>query len=188
VSLRVIAGSARGRKLEQPPRDTTRPLTDRAREALFNILTPRLRGARVLDLFAGSGAVGIEALSRSAEQATFVEMDGAAARVIQSNLDHLGFGDDGEVVRGDAVAWIGCGQGPFDLVFSGPPQWQGLWARSLQALDAAAPTLLAADGIVVSQCDPSEAKAEDDLRLTNLEQTDQRTYGKVLLTFHRFGP
>lgn len=184
MSLRVIAGTARGRKLDQPPRDTTRPLTDRAREALFNILTPRLHGARVADLFAGSGAVGIEALSRGADRATFVEMDAAVVRVIEGNLERLGFAEDAEVVRGDALTWTERGQGPFDIVFCGPPQWQGLWARSLQAIDASAPALLAEGAVVVSQCDPSEEQPDADLGLTNLRRTDQRSYGKVRLTFH----
>jgi 16S rRNA (guanine966-N2)-methyltransferase len=185
MTLRVIGGEARGRRLEQPPRDTTRPLTDRAREALFNILGPGLRDGVVADLFAGSGAVGIEALSRHAAHATFVERDGEAAAVVERNLATLGFGDRASVVRGDALAWPSRAHGPFDVVFTMPPQWEGLWASSLQALDRAAADLLAPDGVVVSQCDPSEEQDDVVLGLEHLERTDQRRYGKVLLTFHR---
>jgi 16S rRNA (guanine966-N2)-methyltransferase len=185
MTLRVIGGEARGRRLEQPPRDTTRPLTDRAREALFNILGPGLRDGRVADLFAGSGAVGIEALSRHAAHATFVERDGEAAAVIEQNLATVGFGDRASVVRGDALAWPGRARDTFDVVFTMPPQWEGLWAASLQSLDQAGEGLLAPGGVVVSQCDPSEDQDDEALGLQHLERTDQRRYGKVVLTFHR---
>jgi 16S rRNA (guanine966-N2)-methyltransferase len=184
MTLRVIGGDARGRKLEQPPRETTRPLTDRAREALFNILGPGLRDARVADLFAGSGAVGIEALSRHAAHATFVERDRAAADVIDANLRLLGYQDRATVVRGDALTWPARIRQPLDVVFSMPPQWGGLWAESLRALDAVAGEVLAPGGVVVSQCDPSEVQDDEAVGLQRLETRDQRKYGKVLLTFH----
>ncbi|OWY63694.1 16S rRNA (guanine(966)-N(2))-methyltransferase RsmD [cyanobacterium TDX16] len=185
MTLRVIGGDARGRRLQQPPRETTRPLTDRAREALFNILGPGLRDGRVADLFAGSGAVGIEALSRAASHATFVERDREAADVIDANLAMLQYADRATVVVGDALAWPGRVREPFDVVFTMPPQWQGLWGESLRALDAHAVQVLAPDGVVVSQCDPREAKEDADLELVHLERSDQRRYGKVVLTFHR---
>jgi len=184
MTFRIIGGEARGRRLQLPPRDTTRPLTDRAREALFNMLGPRVRDARLVDLFAGSGAVGIEALSRHAAHATFVERDGAVASVIQANLDLVGVADRADVVRGDALAWPARAPEPFDVVFTGPPQWTGLWAASLQSLDPHLDAVLAADGVVVSQCDPNEAQSDAELGLDALEQVDQRRYGKVLLTFH----
>lgn len=185
MSLRVIGGDARGRRLQQPPRQTTRPLTDRAREALFNILGPGLRGGRVADLFAGSGAVGIEALSRHAGHATFVERDRVAADVIETNLALLGYGDRASVVRGDALTWPAGVRTPFDVVFTMPPQWEGLWAQSLRSIDAHAAQVLAPGAVVVSQCDPAEAREVDALDLADLHLDDQRTYGKVLLSFHR---
>lgn len=185
MSFRVIGGEARGRRLQLPPRDTTRPLSDRAREALFNILTPRVRDARMVDLFAGSGAVGIEALSRHAAHVTFVERDGAVAEVIEENLALVGFADRAKVVRGDALLWPGRAKEPCDVVFTGPPQWQGLWASSLQSLDQVAALVLADEGVVVSQCDPSEDQSDQELGLEVLARTDQRRYGKVLLTFHQ---
>jgi len=188
MSLRVIGGSARGRRLQQPDRETTRPLTDRAREALFNILGPRLHEARVADLFAGSGAVGIEALSRSAAHATFVERDRAAADVIDANLALLDLADRGQVVRADALAWPGRAPAePYDVVFTMPPQWEGLWAESLRSLDAAVGSggLLAEGGVIVSQCDPTEVASDAELGLVHLERSDERRYGKVLLTFHQ---
>jgi 16S rRNA (guanine966-N2)-methyltransferase len=184
VTFRIIGGEARGRRLQLPPRDTTRPLTDRAREALFNMLSPRVRDARVADLFAGSGAVGIEALSRHAGHATFVERDGLVAKVIEDNLALVGVQDRADVVRGDALTWPSRAREPFDIVFTGPPQWEGLWARSLQTLDQHLDAVLAPGGVLVSQCDPSEDQPDEELALHALVRTDQRRYGKVLLTFH----
>ena len=106
-AMRIIGGSARGRKLVGPSSAGTRPLSDRAREALFNILGPGIRGERVLDLFAGTGAVGLEAISRGALSATFVERDRKALGDIQRNLDTLGFGDQGKAVSGDALGFLG---------------------------------------------------------------------------------
>src|SRR5918996_5166133 len=121
---RVIAGSARSIRLEAPG-SGTRPLADRVKQTLFAILEPDLAGAAMLDLFAGSGAAGIEALSRGAARAVFVERDPGAARVIRENLRRAGF-DDGRstIVRADAAAWLGAAgpvAGPFDVVFVDPP-------------------------------------------------------------------
>src|SRR6266513_2506964 len=121
---RVIAGSARGVRLRAPGTGT-RPLADRVKQTLFAILEPDLDGAWVLDLFAGSGAAGIEALSRGAASAVFVEKDPGAASVIEANLRATSLaGPDASVVRADAVAWLGRpypAAAPFDLVIADPP-------------------------------------------------------------------
>jgi 16S rRNA (guanine966-N2)-methyltransferase len=180
--MRVIGGSARGRRLVGPSSEATRPLSDRAREALFNILGPGIRDERVLDLFAGTGAVGVEALSRGAAHATFVERDRTALGDIRANLDTLGFTDAADVVAAEAVAWIARAPGAYDVVFSGPPQWEDLWATTLTAIDAQ-PAFLADGGVVITQLDPSED--EGDPPLQHLERVDERTYGRVRLLFHR---
>jgi 16S rRNA (guanine966-N2)-methyltransferase len=181
--MRVIGGTARGRRLIGPSSDGTRPLSDRAREALFNILGPGIREERVLDLYAGTGAVGLEALSRGAASATFVERDRRALGDIQANLDLLTFGDRATIVAGDALGWLlGRARGPWDVVFSGPPQYAGLWSQTLTALDQRL-HLLDAGGVVTTQLDPSED--EGDPELEHLERVDERTYGRVLLLFHR---
>jgi 16S rRNA (guanine966-N2)-methyltransferase len=144
--VRVIAGTLKGRRLHAPAWAGLRPTSDKLRETLFNVLAPRIGGARVLDGFAGTGAVGIEALSRDASHVTFVEADGRAVRLIQRNLDHCGVADRYAIIRArfaDAVR--GMPARAFDLVFLDPPyQADGM----AEVLDAAAP-LVAPDGLVV---------------------------------------
>jgi 16S rRNA (guanine966-N2)-methyltransferase len=120
--VRVIAGSAKGRRLGKVP-DGTRPMLDRAKEGLFSSLAAddRLAGATVLDLFAGTGSLGIEALSRGAERATFVEQGREALRVIRENLEHTGLGDLAEVVQARVEDYLRRGAKPADLVFLDPP-------------------------------------------------------------------
>ncbi len=117
--VRVIAGVAKGRRLRAPPGSGTRPLTDRAKEGLFSSLGERVVGARILDLFAGSGSLGIEALSRGAADATFVEKARGAAGLIRKNLDMTLL--DGEVICGKVEQFLRSAQGGFDLVFVDPP-------------------------------------------------------------------
>ncbi len=179
--MRVVGGSARGLRLEGPPSEGTRPISDRAKEALFNILGPAIRGTRFLDLFAGTGGVGIEALSRGAAEAVLVEQDRAVVDVIRANLTKTRLTDGADVVRADVFSWLERSHDPFDVVFSGPPQWHGLWGRSLEVIDAH-PTLLAPDGLVVLQLDPREEA--DEPPLTNLQLHDSRRYGNVALRFY----
>ncbi|HUH07713.1 MAG TPA: 16S rRNA (guanine(966)-N(2))-methyltransferase RsmD [Egibacteraceae bacterium] len=118
----MIAGSARSRRLEAPPGRGTRPTSDRVREALFSSLAPVVADARVLDLYAGSGALGIEALSRGAEHAVFVERDPRAAAIISANLERTGLAARATVRRQDAARFAGDPiGGPFDLVLADPP-------------------------------------------------------------------
>jgi len=119
--VRVIAGTAGGRRLVAPKGDRTRPTADRVREALFSSLQPRLPGARVLDLFAGSGALAVEALSRGAEHATLVERARPALAAIRTNLDVADVADRAEVVAADLPGALDRATGPFDVVFLDPP-------------------------------------------------------------------
>ena len=139
---RVIAGSARSIRLEAPG-PGTRPMGDRVKQTLFAILEPELRGARFLDLFAGSGAAGIEALSRGAAHATFVERDALAARTIRANLQRTNMAgpDRAAVIQEDALSWLRRRRRPlagapvFDIVVADPPYDDpGLLTRSLEAL------------------------------------------------------
>lgn len=134
--LRIIGGRHRARRLRFPAGVEIRPTPDRVRETLFNWLQPRLEGARVLDLFAGSGALGLEALSRGAAQATFVERDRKAASAIDELLREWRE-TTGTVICGDALAWLGNpGAHAFDIVFLDPPYDTSLLADTASALDA----------------------------------------------------
>jgi 16S rRNA (guanine(966)-N(2))-methyltransferase RsmD len=176
----VVAGSARGLRLKSVPGDSTRPITDRAKESLFNILRPHLAGGALLDLFAGTGAVGIEALSQGAAFARLIDNTRAAVETIYSNLTAARLAARGQVLLGDAFAHLAAPPDrSFDYVFIAPPQYKGLWKRALLALDAA-PGWLVDDGWAIVQIDPTEYEA---VELQNLAEFDQRKYGNVLLVF-----
>lgn len=179
--LRVIAGSARGRKLRSVPGDSTRPITDRTKSALFNIIGADIHQASFLDLFAGTGAVGIEALSRGAAWARFLDLSREAVRTIQANLADTGLQDRAEVLRMDAFQMLAATPDrAFDYVYIAPPQYRGLWQRALLALDAR-PEWLSADAWAIVQIHPKEYLA---LNLQHLTEIDQRRYGSTLLVFY----
>ncbi len=175
--MRVIAGRYGGRRLKTPAGEATRPTSDRVREALFSILGTRVQDARVLDLFAGSGALGLEALSRGAREATFVESAPAALAALRANLAALGA--DAEVVRADALRWLRgapAGARQYDLVFLDPPYRR---AAELGApLSASLPALLAPGALVVAE---SDRRAPLELTIT---RTDERRYGDTLIRIH----
>lgn len=131
----MIAGVAKGRKLIAPKTSTVRPSKDRLKEALFSSLGQRVLGARVLDLYAGSGALGIEALSRGAASATFVESDLEAQRAIHTNLETTGLSGSATVLPMAVESFVGsAGEGPFDIVLIDPPYELGLPSDVLEAL------------------------------------------------------
>jgi len=175
----VIAGTAKGRPLRPPRTSATRPITDRAKESLFAILGPRLPGARFLDLFAGTGGVGIEALSRGCAQATFVERSRQALDGIRHNLEVTGLAARAEVAARDVFAYLRDAPSPFEVIFVAPPQWRDLWPRAVTLLDRE-PGWLAGEAVVVAQHDPAESTALD---LAHLTVTDERSYGRVTFTF-----
>lgn len=179
--MRVIAGAAKGRKLQMVPGDSTRPITDRAKEALFSILGDWIVDARVLDLFGGTGAVGIEALSRGAESAQFVDLDRRAVRTIHANLEHCDFTGQAQVERGDSFKFLKRYAGEaYDLIYVAPPQYKDMWRKALRQIDAR-PELLAQYGAVIVQIHPREDAPTD---LQHLEEYDRRRYGSVLLIFY----
>jgi 16S rRNA (guanine(966)-N(2))-methyltransferase RsmD len=179
--MRVIAGSARGHRLQSVPGDSTRPITDRAKEALFSILGDWIAETRVLDLFGGTGAVGIEALSRGASYAQFVERNRKALHTIQANLAHCKVEAQATVTQGDSFAFLESYRGdPFDLIYIAPPQYQGMWHKALTLVDQR-PDLLAPFGAVIVQIHPREG---EPVELNFLEEYDRRQYGSVLLIFY----
>jgi 16S rRNA (guanine966-N2)-methyltransferase len=173
--MRIIAGTHRGRRFAAPKGDHTRPTSDRVREALFSIVGP-LEDAAVLDLFAGSGALGLEALSRGAARCTLVERDRAACRVIRDNLASLGL-VGATILQRDAVQALreeAAAGRRYDLVLLDPPY--GEWSELEQRLAASLPAVLADDALVVVE---TEARTEPRLPL-DLETT--RRYGSARLT------
>ena len=177
--MRVIAGEAKGRRLALVPGETTRPITDRVKEAVFNILGDQVREASFLDLFAGTGGVAIEALSRGAARATLVEKERRAINVIRANLRTTGLADRARVIRRDVFQFLPTCQERFDLIYVAPPQYRGLWAKALRLLDER--DLLMEHGEVIVQIYPKEY---EELDLERLAPYDQRKYGSTLVVFY----
>jgi 16S rRNA (guanine966-N2)-methyltransferase len=176
VSLRIVAGAWGGRRIEAPAGRGTRPTADRVREALFSILGV-IEGARVLDLFAGSGALGLEALSRGAAAATFVDTGAAPVKALHANLGALGA--EGEVRRQDALRFLGGARSQarvYDLVFLDPPY--RLANRLGGRLSEELPHVLAPGATVVTE---SDRRAPLDL---DLPISDERRYGDTLIRIH----
>jgi 16S rRNA (guanine(966)-N(2))-methyltransferase RsmD len=181
--VRIIAGSAGGRPLRSPRGEEVRPTTDRVREALFNALTPFLPDARFLDLFAGSGANGVEALSRGAREAVFVERDPRAVRAIRDNLRSAGFPARGRVVAAEAFEAIErlTGEGrTFGVIFADPPYAFDAY----EALLAAVEPLAEPEARVIAE---HAAKAETPSRSGRLERVRTRRYGASALTWYQTG-
>jgi 16S rRNA (guanine966-N2)-methyltransferase len=178
--MRIIAGQLRGRRLQGPPREGVRPTSDRLRETLFNVLAPRVRQARVLDAFAGTGALGIEALSRGAAHATFVERDAKALGVLQANVASCGLENVCVIIRGDFAghAVRARGVGPFDLVLLDPPYD----VSNLDAVLAEAAALLAPGGVAVLE--HSRRRADIPASAAGLERYRTLTAGDSALAFY----
>jgi len=173
--MRVITGEYKGRRLHVPRGTSVRPTPERVREALFSILGERVDGARVLDLFAGSGALGIEALSRGAARATFVDDDPRAVDAIARNLTEIGA--DGEVKRRDALAFLAQTQARFDLVFADPPYSSA--PELAGPLTERLPGVLADEAVIVIE---SHKRAPLEL---GLPLVTERDYGTTRIRIHR---
>lgn len=183
--MRVISGKAKGRKLKSVPGDSTRPVLDRVKEAFFNIVRDDVPDARWLDLFAGTGQIGIEALSRGAAEVVFTDNVKAAIKTIHANLKHTQLTEGADVRFGDAFGYLDAvGNGyhePFDLIYIAPPQYKDLWVDAIMKIDAKPEAFLHEYGRVVVQIDPREYK---ELPFASLEKVDQRKYGGTILYFY----
>jgi 16S rRNA (guanine(966)-N(2))-methyltransferase RsmD len=181
--MRVLAGALKGRRITTPRGRTTRPTADQVRLACLDTLMPFLEGGPFLDLFAGAGGVGIEALSRGAPSAVFVEHDGAALRALRDNLDQLGLADRARAVRGDAARAVGdlaaLGE-RFAVVFLDPPYDSPRAAAALEAV-AAGPALLAGAVVVIQHA----TKTPPALVSGALTLWKTRRFGETTLTFFR---
>ena len=180
--MRIIGGKYRSRVLAEFAGENVRPTSDRAREALFNILSLKIYDARVLDLFAGSGALGIESLSRGAKEVQFNDFSKASVAIVKKNLNTLKIAVGGEVkvTQGDYLACLEQTKGSFDLIFIDPPYRMDYGEKALKKI--AERGLLSENGVAVYERDvPFDGEIE------GLEKYDERKYGKAYLSFFRRG-
>ena len=185
--MRIIAGEFRGRKLLPPAGDVTRPVTDRVKQSLFDILAPTIDGARVYDCFAGTGSMGLESLSRGGAHATFFEADRPALERLKKNIAALGVADRSAVVAGDLFRWFDSAPATknIDVIFLDPP-YRFLRERPedvRRLAGAIASRHLVPGGFVVFRHD-----ARDELALDALVETDRRQYGGMALRFLTAAP
>lgn len=181
---RIIAGTARGIRLNAVPGDITRPITDRVKEALFNIIGADIIGASWLDLFAGTGSVGLEALSRGASYVRLNDLHRQAISTIKSNISLTKLEKGSDISQRDAFEILrNKPDYQFDYIFIAPPQYKGMWKTALQALDGNV-GWLSAESWAIVQIDPVEFET---LPLINLTEFDTRRYGSTLLIFYEVG-
>lgn len=179
--MRVISGYARGYSLKAPPGRLTRPTADRVREAIFNVIGPAIAGKTFLDLYAGSGAVGIEALSRGAKEVVFVEKNPRVAQVLRSNVKAIGAGEEAKVMVVDAERACRKLHGrQFDIVFVDPPYDSGLLSIALKSVAQAG--IMAREGILIAEASKREEfpRAQGQLVLVRKDR-----YGDTVVAYYR---
>lgn len=189
--MRVVAGEAKGRRLKAPDTMGTRPIIDRVKTALFDILSGEVEDTRFLDLFGGVGSVGIEALSRGAAHATFIEMNYKVLKLLRENLQITGLANRAETLHGDAFKFLQQNSASsqsiqkvaYDIIYVAPPQYQSMAARALEVLDSS--PLVADDGLVIVQIHPKEREGVAAIQCKHLLLSDERRYGSTLLMFYR---
>ena len=176
--MRIITGSSKGKRLVTPAGLDVRPTPDRVKEGLFSALQFDLEGRRVLDLFAGSGQLGLEALSRGAESAVFVDNSAASLKAVKSNIEVCGFEDRAKVVQADYASFCAMSRDVFDIVFLDPPYNEGMLMPSLKAVLP----LMSDYGFIVCE-HPLDVKVEESIGGFKVWRTYR--YGKVLVTVYR---
>lgn len=176
--MRVITGSARGRRLFTLEGNDVRPTTDRVKEALFSIVQFELEGRKVLDLFAGSGQLGIEALSRGAQSAVFIDRSKKAADIVRKNLELTGLSKNASVICGDSLSFLKTFSGKFDIAFLDPPYSTGLLQSALELV----PSVMNKGGCILCEAPPDEKMPEcaGEFKLVK-----KYRYGKVSLFLYR---
>jgi len=177
--MRIVAGTFRGRHLNSPRGASIRPTTDRVREAIFSIIASRLCDAHVLDLFAGTGALGLEALSRGAARAVFVDQSPEAVRLIRANIELCGAGDRAEVIHASvkqAIRRLGLKGDAFHLIFMDPPYGQGFLEENLPLLGGVARCGV----LVVAEHDKKDVLSD---RLEQWLKIEERRYGDTSISF-----
>ena len=181
-TLRIISGSARGMRIQSVPGDSTRPITDRAKESLFNIISSDVIGSTWLDCFGGTGSVSIEALSRGAKSATIIDLHPLAVETIKKNLIHTKLLSKASVIKADSLSYISRETiSSFDYIYIAPPQYKKIWINALQKIDEN-PNILSPDGWIIVQIHPVEF---EELSFTNFEIIQKRKYGSTLFAIYQ---
>jgi RNA methyltransferase, rsmD family len=181
LGVRVISGSARGLKLNTPGDDRVRPTTDRVKESMFNIIQDWVYDSQVLDLFAGSGALGIEALSRGASQAVFCDNSLDSIKIIKSNIEKARVADRSQIVSGDfkrCLRDMEAKNQSFDMIFVDPPYYEGLFEEVLDTISSC--KILKKDGMVIVEHDAKKPIGQ----VEGLEVYKEKKYGITMLTFY----
>ena len=178
---RIISGKARGIRLQDVPGDITRPVTDRVKEAVFNILGMDTVDARFLDLFGGTGSIGLEALSRGARFCQFIDLNNQAVNTIKANIKTTHLEENAKVLQMDAFRYLESHPNEkFEYIYIAPPQYKQMWVKALQLVDKYS-DLLADDGWVIVQIHPIEL---EEVALINLHEFDRREYGSTVVLFY----
>lgn len=176
--MRVITGTARGRRLITLEGDDVRPTTEKVKEALFSIIQFEIEGRRVLDLFAGSGQLGIEALSRGAKNAVFVDSSKRSVEIVRRNLEATGFTKSAVVLQTDAIAFLKTRAEKYDIAFLDPPYRTGLLEKALESIAA----VMSDSAIIVAEC-PIDEEFPDNAG--NFVKAKEYKYGKIKLAVYR---
>jgi 16S rRNA (guanine966-N2)-methyltransferase len=203
--MRVVTGEAKGKRLKSPKTSGTRPIMDRVKTALFDILSTEVIDATFLDLFAGTGGVGIEALSRGAAHATFIEMSPQILKLVRENLQITGLAERADTLLSDSFKFLqayqvssepqqgrrasfpplaGGRQRVYDIIYVAPPQYEEMAARALGLLDGSS-LLAKGEALIVVQIHPKERAGVASVPCQHFELTDERRYGSTLLMFYR---
>ena len=181
--LRVISGKVRGLKLDTPKNEYVRPTTDRVKESLFNIINPYIIDSNVLDLFAGTGSLGIECLSRGASSATFVDVSKESINIVKSNIKKARVENESIILNLDfknAIDRLKIQNKKFDIIFMDPPYYKNMFIDALSNIDEA--DLLCDDGIIVVEHDTKDKFVDN---IGRLEKTRDKKYGNTTLTFYK---
>ena len=178
--MRVITGTARGRRLLEPEGMDTRPTTDRVKEGIFSSIQFEIEGRRVLDLFGGTGQMGIEALSRGAAHCTFLDLRKEAVGVMRENLKRTGFAEDAAVVQGDYLAFLTRCKEKFDLIFLDPPYGTGMLEKAMEIITEI--DIVSENGIIV--CESAAEQVLPELSAP-YEKGREYRYGKIKVTLYR---
>ena len=178
--MRVISGKAKGRNLLAVPGDSTRPVLDRVKTALFDTLRPISEDCKFLDMFAGTGAIGIEALSQGAEHCVFLDLNAKAIETIKKNVANTNLALQSEIRHADAFTFVRNTSRKFDIIFVAPPQYKGIWIEALHTL-AERPEILNKDGIIIVQIDPKEY---EELTLSPFKEMRDKKYGNTQILFY----